>query len=339
MDQTESNELLNFLAEGNASAEDFDTNFLLREPIADERDMTTRSQDTFDSFGDFADDIDIDLSEEDLSLQHQSISGSLEAVTAADLSPSPAMSPTVQKPFASTAPPFAATSSSLPVKKAFLSVPASSGNHMRQIPTRAASYSEGDQQRLLLQIQQMSLMQQQQQQQHQQLTLPNNLSSLQNASFHESPTSNTTATTTTSREQSLFAQQRNIQGLSPSSQHSLPLPQGIPSAQTPANLNDAMEKLCETMKRSAVTRNLVKQLGVTRSNSGVGLMRTNSGAALKRSSSAKGSIGEMARMAPIRRPSNSKHSIKRGVLPQSSQHSLDGSNHLLQVDGRTIAHF
>ncbi|GAX21162.1 hypothetical protein FisN_14Hu371 [Fistulifera solaris] len=338
MDQTESNELLQFLAEGNASAEDFDTNFLLREPIADERDMTTRSQDTFDSFGDFADDIDIDLSEEDLSLHHQSISGSLEAVTAADLSPSPAVSPTVQKPSASVAPPFAATPNSLPVANDFLSVPATSGIPMRQIPTRAASYSEGDQQRLLLQIQQMSLMQIQQQQQ-QQVMLPNNLTTLRNTSFHESVTSNTTATTTTSREQSLFSQQRNMQGLSPSSQHSLPLAQGIPSAQTPANLNDAMEKLCETMKRSAVTRNLVKQLGVTRSNSGVGLMRTNSGAALKRSSSAKGSIGEMARMAPIRRPSNSKHSIKRGVLPQSSQHSLDGSNHVLQVDGRTIAHF
>ena len=171
----------------------------------------------------------------------------------------------------------------------------------------------------------MSLLQMQQQQQ--QLVLQSSLSSLQNGSFHE--TASTTAAT----------QQPHLQGLSASSQHSLPGPQGTTTAQSPANLNDAMEKLCETMKRSAVTRNLVKQLGVTRSNSGVGVMRTNSGVGLKRTSSAKGSIGDMARMAPIRRPSSSKHSIKRGVLPQSSQHSLDGSNHLLQVDGRSIAHF
>lgn len=329
MDQSESNELL-FFAAGNNSSEDFDTNLLLSEPIADEKDMTTRSQDTFDSFGDFAEDIDIDLSEDDLSLNHQSLTGSLSGFAVVDQSSSPALSPTIQKPATTT------TTTSNILADSFLSATSSSvnqqavptvnsNNQMRQIPARAASYSEGDQQSLLLQIQQMSLLQMQQQQQ-QQLMLQNSLSSLQNGSFHD--TASTAAAT----------QPPNLQGLSFSSQHSLSGPQGT-TAQTPANLNDAMEKLCETMKRSAVTRNLVKQLGVTRSNSGVGLMRTNSGVGLKRTSSAKGSIGDMARMAPIRRPSSSKHSIKRGVLPQSSQHSLDGSSHLLQVDGRSIAHF
>lgn len=343
MDPSESNELLFF---GNHSSTDFDTNVLLSEPIADERDMTTRSQDTFDSFGDFAQDIDIDLSDDDLSLHHQSVSDHLSGF-AVEQSSSPALSPTIPKPATSTS--TAAAANPLPMANSFLSSSSSSSitqqasatnnsnNRMRQIPARAASYSEGDQHSLLLQIQQ----QQSALQQQQQLMLQNSLSSLQNASFHDTATS--TSTTTTTREQSLFSQHPNMQGLpsSASSQHSLTLPQRIPGTQqTPANLNDAMEKLCETMKRSAVTRNLVKQLGVTRSNSGVGLMRTNSGVALKRTSSAKGSIGDMARMAPIRRPShNSKHSIKRGVLPQSSQHSLDGSNHLLQVDGRSIAHF
>jgi hypothetical protein len=50
--------------------------------------------------------------------------------------------------------------------------------------------------------------------------------------------------------------------------------------QPPSNVNEAMEKLCESMRRSAMSRSLVKQFSgrsLTRSHSGHGLSRSNSG--------------------------------------------------------------
>ncbi len=331
MDHLECNELLVFANAADNDNCDFELNSLLSEPLGGEKDLTTRSQDTLDSFGDFVDDIDIDididLSDDD---EDDDIDQSEELIrdqprssfSGSSLSPV-LLSPSIRK-----------HSIRMPNHSAlFMDQPVAGHNltTSRQIPARAVSYSEGDQQHLLLQIQQQNFLQMQQQQQ-QQFMLQNSISSIQNTSFDDNNTHHTGQQTVFSQQASQPQMQQVMSSQQPTMQS---LPQGMqtiiqPSMQNSANLNDAMEKLCETMKRSAVTRNLVKQLsgrGVTRSNSSAGLVRTHSG---------KGSnMKDMVRMAPIRRPSNnSKHSVKRGLLRQTSQQSLDAPNHLLQVDGR-----
>ena len=138
---------------------------------------------------------------------------------------------------------------------------------------------------------------------------------------------------------------------------------------------EAMEKLCETMKRSAMSRSLVKNLSrqnsgrsqLTRqssSNSSRGLpLRKNSshGASLtkpslSRHSSARSSSGQQdgsdasipIRSAPVRRvSSNAKHRLQtptRGVLRHDSHlshNSMHGSSHgiRLQVDGQNMGTF
>jgi hypothetical protein len=120
---------------------------------------------------------------------------------------------------------------------------------------------------------------------------------------------------------------------------------GMGQQKAPATINDAMEKLCESMKRSAMTRNLVKQSsvasrGVMRQNSFNGVARQNSLRGVMRQNSARGSGLQQSSLMdessgrgapPVRRMSMSKHRIQhhsRGVYRHDSQQSLNGnSNH------------
>lgn len=130
----------------------------------------------------------------------------------------------------------------------------------------------------------------------------------------------------------------------------------------PATLNDAMEKLCESMKRSAMTRGLVKQISsrsVSRQNSARGmgsLSRQNSARGIMRQNSARGMMKQLSNRAlmsegsgrgntPIRRMSSSKHTLThhgRGIYRHDSQQSLNsqsahGMN--LHIDGRNVGAF
>jgi len=133
----------------------------------------------------------------------------------------------------------------------------------------------------------------------------------------------------------------------------------------PSDVNEAMDKLCESMRRSAMSRNLVKQLSgrvlsrtnsgrsVSRSNSGVGLTRVrkqlSNGRSLRRSASAKGP-DETGRATPtftvpIRRPSDAKHrfhreNLQRGVNRHNSTASgLLGKKTMLQLDDSSFDTF
>lgn len=114
---------------------------------------------------------------------------------------------------------------------------------------------------------------------------------------------------------------------------------GSQQDQSSASLNNAMEKLCDSMKRSAMTRSIVKQISgrnlVKQTSSRGLLLRQNSG--LQRSS--RSLMDENSgRSVSIRRMPNAKHHL------QHSQHSLNGhSNHggsvNLQIDGRNMGAF
>ncbi len=297
----------------------------------DDKDFTTRSQDTLDSFGDFVDDIDVDLSDDidvELSDDNQNDHGDLSEDASLDHNDNHHAEPRIPQQSLSSIP-FLQTKSTavLPKSTFYLPREQQQQQRQRQIPARAVSYSEGDQHQHHFPFQ----MHQQQhhpfmhQQNSRTAFASSSSSSLQaNDLFRDNNNRNhnhCNGTAAGRGDPLLFSQQ----------QQQLPMPSNPPN-----NLNDAMEKLCETMKRSAVTRNLVKQLsGVQRSNSSAGIMRTHS------SSKNNNNIGDMARMAPIRRPSHSsKHKSmsnkQRGVLRQTSQQSLDGSNHRLSVDGRSV---
>jgi hypothetical protein len=111
-----------------------------------------------------------------------------------------------------------------------------------------------------------------------------------------------------------------------------------------APLSEAMEKLCESMKRSAMSRSMIKQY------SGRGpLLKQGSSRGLMRQNSSRGGMvddgsgrGTPTGMVPIRRVSmNAKHQLQhpaRGVYRHDSQHSLNHSNHnlSLHVDGRNM---
>ena len=122
---------------------------------------------------------------------------------------------------------------------------------------------------------------------------------------------------------------------------------GMPQQQNVASLNEAMEKLCESMKRSAMTRSLVKQISgrsLSKSSSGRGtLSRQNSGLGKQRSG--RNLMDESSgRSGPIRRMSNSKHHLQhhgRGLYRHDSQQSLGTSNHSmnLHIDGRNVGNF
>eukprot|EP00977_Amphora_coffeiformis_P007719 scaffold1690_cov182-Amphora_coffeaeformis.AAC.76 len=105
-----------------------------------------------------------------------------------------------------------------------------------------------------------------------------------------------------------------------------------------AGVNEAMEKLCESMKRSAMSRQMVKQYssasrGVSRHGSGsLYAMRQASG----RNSAMDDSSG---RSAPIRRPSSTKHQLHhpiRGVYRNDSGASNGHRSFNFQMDGRNM---
>jgi hypothetical protein len=139
----------------------------------------------------------------------------------------------------------------------------------------------------------------------------------------------------------------------------------IPETSNDPGINEAMEKLCESMRRSAMSRNLVKQLSgrsvqrtgsarsLSRSNSGVGMRkqqmlgRSLSGG-LSRGDDGSGRAGTPTRIAPIRILSNSKHRLQGRASPgnrgtfrtnsmgsQASAHS-QGGNTFLQLDDQSL---
>uniref|UniRef100_A0A8J9X243 Uncharacterized protein n=1 Tax=Phaeodactylum tricornutum TaxID=2850 RepID=A0A8J9X243_PHATR len=132
----------------------------------------------------------------------------------------------------------------------------------------------------------------------------------------------------------------NIQGIkSPSQMYGS-------SSKNPATLNEAMEKLCDSMKRSAMSRSMVKQYSgrnIGRQNSSRQLMqRQGSNRSLLDDGSGRGVNGPAV---PLRRMSNTKHQVHhpgRGVHRHDSQQSLNGhSNHSISVqfDGRNTGGF
>lgn len=116
------------------------------------------------------------------------------------------------------------------------------------------------------------------------------------------------------------------------------------------NVNEAMEKLCESMRRSAMSRSLVKQL------SGRNVVRTNSSRSVQRSHSGKATFGqEEGSNHPVRKLSlNSKHRIhrdaitsnqapqRRGVFRHKSHSAIIGTSRnkapqmKLQLDDNTL---
>ena len=124
----------------------------------------------------------------------------------------------------------------------------------------------------------------------------------------------------------------------------------------PVTVNDAMEKLCESMKRSAMSRTLVKQFsagarGVPRTNSaGLAMARQVSNRDVWRSSSNRNlAIDDSSHRStdsrpavPVRRISNKKHQLQgRGVYRHGSGHLVGvngtgNSNLSLQIDGRNM---
>jgi hypothetical protein len=121
--------------------------------------------------------------------------------------------------------------------------------------------------------------------------------------------------------------------------------QGQGAQKSPATVNEAMEKLCESMRRSAMSRSLVKQLSgrnlsrqnsarglqrqnsgrltkqlstknLSRTNSGRNLVRANSGRALQRTQSGRAALGpEDGSNLPVRRiAQSSKHRIQRDAV-------------------------
>ena len=146
----------------------------------------------------------------------------------------------------------------------------------------------------------------------------------------------------------------------------IPQVQGPNGEQRPLNVNEAMEKLCESMKRSAMSRSLVKQLSgrslsrqgsnrslvkqgsarnlsrqnsgrqLTKQLSGRNLARANSGRSLQRSASGRALLGGVdgAASIPVRRMSqNPKHQLGsvngppgRGIYRHKSQSALMGRN-------------
>lgn len=143
-------------------------------------------------------------------------------------------------------------------------------------------------------------------------------------------------------------------------------------------VNEAMEKLCESMRRSAMSRSLVKQLSgrsvsrtssgrnlsrqnsatfngrsIARANSGRSITRASSGRSIQRSSSGRSVLLGKGGELPVQRiAQDSKHRIQRdhlgnnqgppgrGVFRHKSQGAIMGaSKTVLNIDGNTIGMF
>jgi hypothetical protein len=118
-------------------------------------------------------------------------------------------------------------------------------------------------------------------------------------------------------------------------------------SETPANINTVMEKLSDSMRRSAMSRSMIKQLSARNM-----LMKQASvngpmmGSHMMRQNSDRSLLAETSgRSVPIRRMSNSKHHLHfpvHGISRQSSQQSLNGSSShgiSLHIDGRNMGNF
>ena len=105
-----------------------------------------------------------------------------------------------------------------------------------------------------------------------------------------------------------------------------------------SSVNEAMEKLCESMKRSAMSRSLVKQYssgrGVSRHGSGsLYAMRQATGRTMNSMDDSSGRSG------PIRRLPNAKHQLHhpvRGVYRHDSHGASSTQSINLQIDGRNM---
>ena len=106
-----------------------------------------------------------------------------------------------------------------------------------------------------------------------------------------------------------------------------------------AGVNDAMEKLCESMKRSAMSRQMVKQYG---SSSSRGISRHGSGPlyGMRQASGRNNAMDDSSgRSAPVRRLSSTKHQLHhpmRGVYRNDSSASNGHRSFNFQVDGRNM---
>lgn len=102
----------------------------------------------------------------------------------------------------------------------------------------------------------------------------------------------------------------------------------IGNAAADPGITEAMEKLCESMRRSAMSRNLVKQLSgrsVQRQGSARSLSRSNSGAGMRKQLSGRSLSGNLGddgsgrgtptRAVPIRRLSDAKHRLHQRSAP------------------------
>lgn len=113
-------------------------------------------------------------------------------------------------------------------------------------------------------------------------------------------------------------------------------PQGHSPNKAPPSLNEAMEKLCGSMKRSAMSRSMVKQF------SGRNMNRQGSLRSINRQGSDRSLIGDSG---IARRSSGVKHQLQhpsRGVYRHDSQQSLGQSGHgggMMQLDGLPGATF
>ena len=108
-----------------------------------------------------------------------------------------------------------------------------------------------------------------------------------------------------------------------------------------SGVNEAMEKLCESMKRSAMSRQMVKQY----SSASRGVSRHGSGSlyAMRQNASRNSGMDDSSgRSAPIRRPSSTKHQLHhpvRGVYRNDSGASNGHRSYNFQIDGRNMGGF
>ncbi len=173
----------------------------------------------------------------------------------------------------------------------------------------------------------------------------------------------------------LAQMQRTLQaqGLIPGPAGALESPIGQSGQAGQVGVNEAMEKLCESMRRSAMSRSIVKQMSgrsvsrtssgrlLPKQQSGRGLTRqfsgcSNSGRQIARSASGRQTTGDCGLELPVRRSAqDSKHRIQRDALSTSSLHNprrgvfrhhsqsaaMGGSNNktIVNIDGNSIGMF
>jgi hypothetical protein len=89
--------------------------------------------------------------------------------------------------------------------------------------------------------------------------------------------------------------------------------------QDPGNVSEAMEKLCESMRRSAMSRNMVRQLSGRSAPTSRGMGKSKSGGLVRGNMSRTHSGADaLVRPGPIRRLTHdSKHRIQRDALSSS----------------------